>query len=117
MVFPQSQDRRYHDCTVTQSHSVDCDRGRPFALGMAISRQSKLGPDDRAIAVNGGLVLWTVDEIVRGVNRWRRSLGAVVLLYEFTTLFNDGTIPHAGAGAQMSPRACIVTAPAGLARL
>jgi hypothetical protein len=39
------------------------------------------------IAVNGGLVLWTVDEIVRGVNPWRRSLGAVVLLYEFTTLF------------------------------
>ena len=69
------------------------------------------------IAVNGGLVLWTVDEIVRGVNRWRRSLGAVVLLYEFTTLFNDGNDSHAGAGAQMSPRACIVTAPAGLARL
>ncbi|MET4519559.1 hypothetical protein [Bradyrhizobium sp. I1.7.5] len=39
------------------------------------------------IAVNSGLVLWTVDEIVRGVNPWRRSLGAVVLLYEFTTLF------------------------------
>jgi hypothetical protein len=38
------------------------------------------------IAVKGGLVLWAMDEIARGVNRWRRSLGAVVLFYEFTTL-------------------------------
>ncbi len=51
------------------------------------------------IAVNGGLVLWTVDEIVRGVNPWRRSLGAVVLLYEFTTLLNDGKDSARGSGS------------------
>jgi hypothetical protein len=34
-----------------------------------------------AVEVTGtaALVIWAVDEIVRGVNPWRRMLGAVVL--------------------------------------
>jgi hypothetical protein len=38
------------------------------------------------VVVTGGLVIWAVDEIVRGVNPWRRCLGAAVLAYELTTI-------------------------------
>ena len=38
------------------------------------------------IVLKGGLILWGVDEIVRGVNPWRRCLGAAVVIYEFMTL-------------------------------
>ena len=31
------------------------------------------------LVVRGGLILWAVDEILRGVNPWRRCLGATVL--------------------------------------
>jgi hypothetical protein len=34
----------------------------------------------------GGLIVWAIDEIVRGVNPWRRCLGATVLVYELTTI-------------------------------
>jgi hypothetical protein len=34
----------------------------------------------------GGLIVWAIDEIVRGVNPWRRCLGAAVLVYELTTI-------------------------------
>jgi hypothetical protein len=30
----------------------------------------------------GGVVFWATDELVRGVNPWRRALGLLVLLYE-----------------------------------
>jgi hypothetical protein len=36
--------------------------------------------------LKGGLIIWGVDEIVRGVNPWRRCLGAAVVIYEFMTL-------------------------------
>ncbi len=36
--------------------------------------------------VKAGLVVWAVDELVRGVNPWRRCLGAAVLIYEVSTL-------------------------------
>jgi hypothetical protein len=36
--------------------------------------------------VKGGLIIWAADEIVRGVNPWRRCLGAAVIAYEFLTL-------------------------------
>jgi hypothetical protein len=39
------------------------------------------------IVFKGGLVIWALDEIFRGVNPWRRCLGAAVILYEFATLF------------------------------
>jgi hypothetical protein len=38
------------------------------------------------IAFKGGLVVWSLDEIFRGVNPWRRCLGGGVLLYELATL-------------------------------
>ncbi len=34
------------------------------------------------IAKIAGLTIWAVDEIVRGVNPWRRALGAAALAYE-----------------------------------
>src|ERR1700710_94527 len=37
------------------------------------------------IVVKGGLFVWAVDEIFRGVNPWRRSLGVIVFGYELTT--------------------------------
>jgi hypothetical protein len=37
------------------------------------------------IIFKGGLVVWAADEIVRGVNPWRRCLGAAVAVYELTT--------------------------------
>lgn len=38
------------------------------------------------IVVKGGLFAWAIDEILRGVNPWRRCLGAAVLGYELTTM-------------------------------
>lgn len=33
-------------------------------------------------AFRGGLLVWAADELFRGVNPWRRCLGATVLVYE-----------------------------------
>ncbi len=38
------------------------------------------------IVVKGGLIIWGADEIARGVNPWRRCLGAAVVVYELITL-------------------------------
>ncbi|MDF0492070.1 hypothetical protein [Bradyrhizobium yuanmingense] len=38
------------------------------------------------IAFKGGLMIWGADEIIRGVNPWRRCLGAAVVVYALTTL-------------------------------
>ncbi|MBR0793798.1 hypothetical protein JQ615_00155 [Bradyrhizobium jicamae] len=38
------------------------------------------------IVFKGGLLIWAADEIARGVNPWRRCLGAAVAVYELTTL-------------------------------
>jgi FtsH-binding integral membrane protein len=38
------------------------------------------------VVVTGGLIVWAADEILRGVNPWRRCLGATVGLYELATL-------------------------------
>ncbi len=38
------------------------------------------------IVFKGVLIFWAIDEIVRGVNPWRRCLGAAVLAYELTTI-------------------------------
>ncbi|MFK4654729.1 hypothetical protein ABIF97_004663 [Bradyrhizobium japonicum] len=37
------------------------------------------------IVFKGGLIIWALDEIFRGVNPWRRCLGGAVLAYELTT--------------------------------
>lgn len=39
-----------------------------------------------AFVVKGGLVVWALDEIFRGVNPWRRCLGAGVLFVVLATL-------------------------------
>lgn len=39
------------------------------------------------VIFKGGLIVWAVDEIVRGINPWRRCLGAAVATYELATLF------------------------------
>jgi len=36
--------------------------------------------------VKASLVVWGVDEILRGVNPWRRCLGAAVLIYVVATV-------------------------------
>jgi hypothetical protein len=36
--------------------------------------------------VKGGFLVWAADEIFRGVNPWRRCLGAAVFCYELTTI-------------------------------
>ncbi|MBR0994214.1 hypothetical protein JQ580_26175 [Bradyrhizobium japonicum] len=38
------------------------------------------------IVFRGGLVVWALDEIFRGVNPWRRCLGGAVLIYELAIL-------------------------------
>lgn len=38
------------------------------------------------IIVKGGLLIWAADEIIRGVNPWRRCLGTAVAVYELVTL-------------------------------
>ena len=38
------------------------------------------------VVMKGGLVVWAIDEIFRGVNPWRRCLGAAVLVYELGTI-------------------------------
>jgi hypothetical protein len=38
------------------------------------------------IVFRGGLAVWAIDEIVRGVNPWRRCLGGAVLIYELATI-------------------------------
>ena len=38
------------------------------------------------VIFKAGLLVWAADEIIRGVNPWRRCLGAAVALYEMTTI-------------------------------
>jgi hypothetical protein len=40
----------------------------------------------RAVAI-GALIYWGADELLRGVNPWRRFLGAVVLGFQLLALF------------------------------
>lgn len=38
------------------------------------------------VVVKGGLLVWAADEIVRGVNPWRRCLGTGVAVYDMMTI-------------------------------
>jgi hypothetical protein len=38
------------------------------------------------IVFKGSLLVWAADEVIRGVNPWRRCLGAAVIGYELTTV-------------------------------
>ena len=39
------------------------------------------------LAKVAGLTIWALDEVIRGVNPWRRSLGVGALVYELASLF------------------------------
>ena len=36
--------------------------------------------------VSGSLFVWAIEEVLRGVNPWRRCLGAAVLVYQAATM-------------------------------
>ena len=38
------------------------------------------------VVVTGGLLIWAADEIIRGVNPWRRFLGTAVAIYEIASI-------------------------------
>jgi hypothetical protein len=38
------------------------------------------------VVATGSLIVWALDEVVRGVNPWRRFLGVAVLIYEVFTV-------------------------------
>ena len=42
--------------------------------------------DALTIVFKGGLLIWAADEVVRGVNPWRRCLGASVAVYVVLTV-------------------------------
>lgn len=39
-----------------------------------------------SVVATGGLVVWAMDEIARGVNLWRRCLGTIVAAYAVATI-------------------------------
>lgn len=51
------------------------------ALDWAVQPVGTTGTVVRAVAL-GSLIAWAADELVRGVNPWRRLLGFGVLVYE-----------------------------------
>lgn len=61
-----------------------------IAIASGILRWIWPAPGNAALALEivfrGSLLIWAADEIFRGVNPWRRCLGAVVLVYELTTI-------------------------------
>lgn len=63
---------------------------------VAFGIRALVGPTGRvglavAIVAKGAIILWAIDEILRGVNPWRRCLGAGVLLFAIITLPIAGT--------------------------
>ena len=38
------------------------------------------------VVATGSLTVWAPDEVVRGVNPWRRFFGVAVLIYEVSTV-------------------------------
>lgn len=59
-----------------------------IAAGILLSVLPSSGNPSAALGTmfKGGLLVWAVDEVFRGVNLWRRCLGAVVFGYEPTTI-------------------------------
>jgi hypothetical protein len=43
-----------------------------------------------AVGATGALIWWAVDELIRGVNPWRRILGAAVLIGQLVQLWQHG---------------------------
>ena len=55
--------------------------GAASAVELGTGSAGPVGKGARLVAT-GALVYWAGDEVVRGVNPWRRSLGAAVLIGE-----------------------------------
>ena len=53
---------------------------------LAIHRKGGLA---LTFVVKGGLLVWAVDEIFRGVNPWRRCLGTAVLIFVLATFISS----------------------------
>ena len=49
------------------------------SLGRSLADRSGALADWLGIVASGALIWWAADEVVRGVNPWRRLLGATVL--------------------------------------
>jgi hypothetical protein len=59
-----------------------------IAAGVLVWTWPSAGEISLALRVvfKGGLLIWAADEIVRGVNPWRRCLGTAVAVYMVVTL-------------------------------
>jgi hypothetical protein len=59
-----------------------------IAAGVALWIWPSAGKISFALTVvfKGGLLVWAMDEIIRGVNPWRRFLGGAVAVYVIATL-------------------------------
>jgi hypothetical protein len=59
-----------------------------IAAGILLGVLPSSGNPSAALGIvfKGGLLVWAVDEVFRGVNPWRRCLGAAVFGYELTTI-------------------------------
>jgi hypothetical protein len=51
--------------------------GSPFTIQLSVVL---------TVVFKGGLFIWAADEIVRGVNPWRRCLGMAVAVYVIANL-------------------------------
>ena len=61
-------------------------------LVASVVRWAGLAPDHEQLWLGigrGALIVWGLDELVRGVNPWRRLLGAVVLGAQLVALAGD----------------------------
>ena len=55
------------------------------ALIWALHPPGRMGVNLECL-VTGSLFVWALDEVLRGVNPWRRCLGAAVLVYMVVTM-------------------------------
>src|ERR1700722_4386189 len=79
MVLSKPRNGQSHDRPGAEPRSVGRNCGGHFALGFALVRQFICC---FRVVFKGGLLIWAVDGVFRGVNPWRRCLGAAVLGYE-----------------------------------
>jgi hypothetical protein len=74
------RNRRTGEITIAQMPNVPL-----LVFGAAWMLRTLLHPAGRlgtalVVAEIGGLIVWAGDEIIRGVNPWRRTLGTIVLV-------------------------------------
>ncbi len=61
------------------------------SLATVVAKPSGTAGTLLEIAAAASLAWWALDELLRGVNPWRRLLGAAVLVYGFVRLVGRGT--------------------------